>query len=652
MMANSNIDIIITAKDLASGAIKSVNSSLGALSGVAGSSTGTLGTIGNVLGGIGKASLIATTAMGAGFTAVAGKGVAFNSQIEQLKTSFEVMTGSADKANEVIEKLKKVGASTPYELTGLADTAKMLMQYGFTADNAYDTTLLLGDISQGSSEKMESIAYAFGQMSSAGKVNMQDMRQMINAGFNPLQAIADKTGKTMQQVTKEYEAGKISVQDVADAMKYASSEGGAYYQSMEKQSKTLNGQVSTLKDNFNMLAGVLAGGLTEGIKGGALPAINDLLSSLTSAYESGGIEGFAEALGKGVTDLVTRFVESAPEMINAGVTLIQSLITGFQENLPSLMDSAITIINTLLTSIISMLPQILQMGIDILVALLNGIATMLPTLVPTVVDMILLLVNTIIENLPTIITAGIQVIIALVQGLVEAIPTLIDYIPTIIESLVGAVILLLPEIIVAGIEIIVALIKGLVVAIPKIVEMVPEIIIAIVNALIENIPKMWETGKSLVEGLWEGIKNAGTWIKDKLTGWGTEVIQTVKDLFGIASPSKLMETEVGFNLGAGIAEGIKGSVSLVEDAMGSMNNAVMGSVNPVIVGGDSAGTTMISNTRSKIAGNLQGAGNGGNVYNVSINAPVYGVDNFKATIKEAIETAQADENARARYNLA
>jgi len=204
-------------------------------------------------------------------------GVNYNATIEQLQTSFEVMTGSADEAKDIIQKLKKVGAKTPYELSGLAKTTQILMQYGMTSEQAYDATVNLGDIAQGSAEKMESIALAYGQMSSAGKVNMQDIKQMINAGFNPLQAIVDKTGKSMAQVVKEYEEGKISVEDVTLAMRFASSEQGRYYQSMEKQSGTVSGKLSTLKDNFNEAAGELTTTL--------LPVLVRFIDKLTDLFK-------------------------------------------------------------------------------------------------------------------------------------------------------------------------------------------------------------------------------------------------------------------------------------------------------------------------------------------------------------------------------
>lgn len=566
----------------------------------------TVSKIGGAFKTAGKVAGIATAAMGAGFVALMKTGVDFNAEIEQLQTSFEVMTGSADKAVELVDKLKTVGAETPYELAGLAKTTQVLMQYGMTADQAYNATVNLGDIAQGSADKMQSIALAYGQMSSAGKVNMQDIKQMINAGFNPLQAIAQMTGETMQQVTARYEDNKISVDEVTEAMKFASSEGGKYFGSMEKQSKTLAGQVSTLKDNFNMFAGTLAGGVTDSISFGVLPAINDLLSTLTTAYQEGGISGFATALGEGIANIASKIIEQAPVIVESAVSIIKSLIKGLSDNLPMIVKSAITIVDTLIRAIVDLLPVILQMGITIIVHLLEGLADTLPELIPLVIDMVLLLVKTLIENLPLIISAGIEVILAIIMGLIDAIPILIEYIPTIIESIVEAIILALPMIIVAGIRIIIELIKGLIGAIPMLVVMIPQIITAIAGAIVDAVPEMWKSGKELVKGLWQGIKDAGTWIKEKISGWVGSVNDFFKKKFGISSPSKIMEKEVGFNLGAGIAKGVQNSIGMIENAMQDVDSALATTVSPTIspniLGMGSAGSLSGLNISINMAG--------------------------------------------------
>lgn len=125
------------------------------------------------------AKVVGTYLAGKLFKDALTQGVQFNAQIEQYTTSFEVMTGSAEKATEVVEKLKKIGAETPFELPQLAEVTQLLMNYGFTADEAIDRMNMLGDISQGNADKMNRIAMAYGQMSSAGKVQLEDIKQMI-----------------------------------------------------------------------------------------------------------------------------------------------------------------------------------------------------------------------------------------------------------------------------------------------------------------------------------------------------------------------------------------------------------------------------------------------------------------------------------------
>ena len=127
-----------------------------------------------------KAGIDMTTAAAKGLLDVASKGVQYTANIEQLKTSFEVMTGSAEKAAEVVNRLRTMGAETPFEMADLAGVTQLLMQYGFTADDAIEKMRMLGDIAQGNSEAMTSIAMGYAQMASAGKVNLQDIKQMIN----------------------------------------------------------------------------------------------------------------------------------------------------------------------------------------------------------------------------------------------------------------------------------------------------------------------------------------------------------------------------------------------------------------------------------------------------------------------------------------
>ena len=225
------------------------------------------------------AKIAGTYIAGSLFKDALTQGVEFNAQIEQYTTSFEVMTGSAEKATEVVERLKKIGSETPFELPQLAEVTQLLMNYGFTADEAIDRMNMLGDISQGNADKMNRIAMAYGQMSSAGKVSLEDIKQMIEAGFNPLQEISQTTGESMESLYDRISKGTISVDEITASMQRSTSEGGKYFQSMEKQSGTLDGKISTLKDTWNSFLGDAVKPLSDFLKDTLIPALIEVLEN-------------------------------------------------------------------------------------------------------------------------------------------------------------------------------------------------------------------------------------------------------------------------------------------------------------------------------------------------------------------------------------
>ena len=279
----------------------------------------TISAAGDKITGFGKS----LTVVSAGLTAGVAAGVKYNGTIEQLETSFEVMTGSADKAAEIVEKLQKIGAETPFEFTDLANTTNMLMQFGFTADDAIESMQMLGDISQGSAQKMDSIARAYGKMSSAGKVSLEDINMMIDAGFNPLQEISESTGESMQSLYERISDGALSVDEITAAMQRSTSEGGKYFQSMEKQSQTFNGQMSTLSDNAQSLLGNVTEGFFQPLTENVLPEINNAISAINDAFTEGGFQGAADAIVEmypALDGIITKVEDAASALNDMGIS--------------------------------------------------------------------------------------------------------------------------------------------------------------------------------------------------------------------------------------------------------------------------------------------------------------------------------------------
>ena len=290
--------------------------------------------INNIGGSFDKLKSIATRALGAiGFGALVKEGVQYNATVEQLQTSFEVMTGSATKATDIVEKLKEIGASTPFEFTGLAETTQLLMNYGFEAEDAIDKMQMLGDISQGSADKMNRIATAYGQMSSAGKVSLEDIKQMIEAGFNPLQEISQSTGESMASLYDRISKGTISIDEITASMERSTSAGGKYFQSMEKQSQTLNGQWSTVQDNFSNLLGSILEPISELLTNTILPAVNNFMSKLQEKIDNGGLDNFLNIL-KGILAVIVPLTTAV--VVFKSAMAIKGIIDGVKNSFSAL----------------------------------------------------------------------------------------------------------------------------------------------------------------------------------------------------------------------------------------------------------------------------------------------------------------------------
>lgn len=217
--------------------------------------SGALGSLGSSLGSLG--GLAAGAA--AGFAAMKLKdygqyALQTAASFEQLAISFRVMTGSAQIGQELTDAIVELGAKTPMTAQQLSKAAQLLMSFGESAENIIPDLKLLGDITGGEVNRFNQLALAFAQVGANGKLMGQDLLQMVNAGFNPLQIMSQTTGKSMGQLREEMSEGKITFQMVAQAMRDAASEGGRYFGLMEQQSQSLNGLLSTMGDTWEQVA--------------------------------------------------------------------------------------------------------------------------------------------------------------------------------------------------------------------------------------------------------------------------------------------------------------------------------------------------------------------------------------------------------------
>lgn len=192
---------------------------------------------------------------------VVKSGVDYNATMESYLTNFKVMLGSEEAAATKLSEIRKMAAATPFSLSDLTEGTQTLLQFGIAADDTTGVLQRLGDISLGNAEKLQTLTRAYGKMSSAQKVTLENVNMMIDAGFNPLNQICDATGESMSDLYKRISDGKVSFSELEAAVKAATSQGGQFYNGMLEASQTFSGRMSTLKDNVSALTGELTSGL-------------------------------------------------------------------------------------------------------------------------------------------------------------------------------------------------------------------------------------------------------------------------------------------------------------------------------------------------------------------------------------------------------
>ena len=211
---------------------------------------------------------------------VVKSGLDYNRSMESYLTNFKVMLGDEQLAAEKLEEIRRMAASTPFSLSDLTEGTQTLLQFGVAADDTTGVLKRLGDISLGNADKLQTLVRAYGKMSSAQKVTLENVNMMIDAGFNPLNQICDATGESMSALYKRISDGKVSFNELEAAVAAATSEGGQFYNGMLEASQTFNGRLSTLKDNVAALTGELTSGLFSAL-GDIIVKANELVVSIT-----------------------------------------------------------------------------------------------------------------------------------------------------------------------------------------------------------------------------------------------------------------------------------------------------------------------------------------------------------------------------------
>lgn len=221
-------------------------------------------------------------------------GISYNAQIEKYTTGFTNMLGSAQAAQEAMQAIQEDAARTPFDVASLTQANQLLISAGENAAYSRKVINALGDAvsaTGGGNAELSRMAANLQQIANVGKAAAIDIKQFAYAGINIYQILADYTGKSVQEVQNM----TISYDLLSQALIAASEEGGRYYNAMDTQSQTMNGRISTLKDNVSQLAGLMTGDLSSGI-GVVIGHLNDMVVAAQEAYKEDGWKGLGNAI--------------------------------------------------------------------------------------------------------------------------------------------------------------------------------------------------------------------------------------------------------------------------------------------------------------------------------------------------------------------
>ena len=416
--------------------------------------------------------------------------------------------------------------------------------------------------------------------------SFRDRNEVFNEAIKALGGIADETERdaTAMAIFGK-SATELNPLILGGADAFAELSAHAEEAGLILSGDQLN-SLATLNDRFDVLKQTIGLAGQQFLAQFAEPlteAINTVIGyveRLVAAFKEGGFSQLAETAGQVVTEIAQKFTAALPGIAEFGTKLILTIVEGIVSMLPSIVESAVTIITSLA----------------------QGIGEALPELIPAAVDAIMTIVDTLTDpdNIGNMIDAAIAIIVGLANGLIAALPNLIAKAPEIISNLVTAIVENVPKLLTAAFEIVGKLVTGIIDNLPEIGKAAGQIIATLLEGLAEIWVNMLEVGRNIVEGIWEGIKGAGDWLWQQISGFFGGLLDGIKEFLGIHSPSTVFADEIGKNMALGVGVGFDKTMGKVERDM--MSSIPVPTVNAAVAGASVGGAAAAGGANKMIIG--------------------------------------------------
>lgn len=372
-------------------------------------------------------------------------GIQYNAMMEQSEIAWTTILGSAEKAVETMQTLQQLGAETPFEFEELDSTAKLLNMAGFEGEELFKTLVNVGDAVSaigGNGEVLEGIGTAIFQMATKGKVSAEEMNQLAERGIPAWGILADKMGVSTGELMDMVSSGQMLADDVIPLL--VEGLGEKFGGSMEKQSQTFNGLMSTMRDNFKMMMAEVTKGLTEMIKS-YLPTVINLLQDITKWFQNGGMNEFIgtlqqvgdklwEVFGPAITPIIEHFkgmleqiVQFFAGLVNDGTfsTFCEALINGAQ-TVSEIFGDIYSVLSEFIRNVLGNALDIAGPMIEKIVDMFKSVGESLKTFWDEHGQIIMTIVQGILDFITPIITFGLEFLANTVLGFCNGIKNMIE----------------------------------------------------------------------------------------------------------------------------------------------------------------------------------------------------------------------------------
>lgn len=534
----------------------------------------TLSSLGKGLSATAKIGATAIAGLSTALAGVVTAGVKSYADLEQNIGGIETLF--KDSAKTVIDNSKKAYetagmSANEYMETVTSFSARLLQGLGGDTEKAAaiaDQAIIdMADNANKMGTSIESIQYAYQGFAKQNYTMLDNLKLGYGGTQAEMARLINDSGVLGDTMTVTAETvNNVSFDKMIEAIHVIQERMGITGTTSKEAAETITGSFNAAKSAFdNFLNGT----------GDAETLAETLITAFSNVSDA--IVDLAPDIANGLVTLFNGLIPQIPTLMNSLLPAILSgaiqIIMGLTQILPQLVQTIMNVIQQALILLLPQIPIIAQNLINGAIQIMTYLAQALPTMIPMIIDAILGLIPVLLENLPLFIDAGIQLMIGLLTGILNALPDLIMELPNIIMQILATLLnLILIQIPKAGIQIVMSLIDGIFGFFNKMTEKVKEFANGtILEPIVNFVTGITDKGRELVEGLWEGIKGAATWLKNKISEWVGNVLDFIKNLFGIHSPSTEFAYFGRMNV-LGLEEGMESMESDLNATIGNMVN--------------------------------------------------------------------------------